>query len=236
MQGQHGCRVDVQKSIHYLTLAADQGHTQALFQLAVCLKDGQGVQENKIRSLYYFKAAAAKGHTESQYQTGLLLQSNEHHEAYTYFLQAVASNHLAAEYECIKYQIASDTDLSTCFLFCEHLVGQGSTEIQFILARLLETGLTGRQNCPKAYRYYTKLLGTHSVAKFHYTVLAESTAGALDTNKLKENYEACMSIHPKAKFYLARLLLKSECNESEARKAIALIEQYFPQALWSLHI
>ena len=225
--GYHGNNIDLPSSMHYLQIAAENNHQQAQYGFAISLLQGEDVPQDSTRALFYFKAAAARGHAESQYQSGLLILQNSSHEAYPYFMLAAAQDNPSAQFESIKYQIQFGRDLGRCLHFCEKLMVQGNDDVKFILARLFESGIAGRTNNSEAHRHYSQLANHHTAAKFHQSVLEEGVAGAQDLMAIKNNYEACLDKQPKAKLYLARLLLKEEPSKAESERAIQLIKDYY---------
>lgn len=85
------------QGLHNYKLAADRGHTDAQYQLALCYDMGlEGVHESKLNALKYYKLAADSGHTDSQYQLGLI---------YDLGVEGIAENRLMA---IRYYKLAAD--------------------------------------------------------------------------------------------------------------------------------
>lgn len=228
--GYHGCEINLSRSAHYLQLASENNHLQAKYLFAMCLLQGEGIAKDNTKALSLFKAAAVQRHTESQYQAGLLLLESSPYQAYRYFMQAAEHEHehAPAQYECIKYQIKFGRDLNECLIFCKKLHQQGNAELTYIAARLLETGIAGMTNKQQANQYYTQLVSSnHTGARLYQGIFLEEGA-IVDKNleAARTHYEECLDKQPKAKRYLARLLLQSSSDEQTQRRGIALLQDY----------
>jgi hypothetical protein len=61
-----GVARDAAEAVRCDRLAAEQGHAQAQFDLAVCYIDGQGVAKDEIEATQWFRKAADQGHAAAQ--------------------------------------------------------------------------------------------------------------------------------------------------------------------------
>ena len=52
-----GVSVDLQQAIHYFKLAADLGHSSALFKLGSCYDEGTGVAKDPAEAKKYYELA-----------------------------------------------------------------------------------------------------------------------------------------------------------------------------------
>lgn len=227
--GYHLCEINLSRAAHYLQLAADNHHTHAQYVFAKCLLQGEGVLQSDASALAYFEKSAMQGHPKSQYQAGLLLLHSNPTKAYRYFNRAAKTGYAPALYESIKYQIQHDCDLNDCLIFSTKLLYTGNNEEKFIAARLLDTGLGHQTDKQIAYNYYAQLVAAeHIFSKFYLAVLLEEGEVATrDLEAAKSYYEACLTHQPKAKLYLARLLLQYYGDQSHSISALDLIKDFF---------
>ncbi len=211
-QGSRGCPKDVLQSKYFFKLAATSGHTQAQFFFATQLKE----ENNYHEAISFFKLAADHGHCESQYQYALLTYNTNQHKAYSYYLKAANQNHSLAQQECIQYQIQFNRDLKECLGFCEKLAAQGNSKAQFLLARILDTGLIGTIDKKLAYDYYTLLARNgHFLAQYYCAILLERGFGVeRDLVIARKYYESCIEQCFGARLRLACLLLR-KINEQD---------------------
>ena len=56
--------------------AAEQGHTNAEYEVGMCYLDGDGVYEDEYEAAKWFRKAALKGHAEAQFELAELLEYN----------------------------------------------------------------------------------------------------------------------------------------------------------------
>ncbi len=221
--GTHECTVDIVQATHFFKLAAFSQHVKAQFMYAISLKE----EGNSIEAMRFFQSAADQGHCEAQYQFALLTSNSDRHKAYSYYLKAAQQNHTLAQYECIRYQIQFNRDLTSCLHFCETLTlsVQGNSEVQFLLARLLDTGLAGRIDKQQAYHYYLRLVQDgHTLAQYCCAILLERGIGvARDLGAARRYYEISLEQHFGARLRLACLLLR---QAEDAQRAIELLEYY----------
>jgi len=73
---QHGDGVPKsdQSSIHWLTLAAEQGDANAQCKLGLLYVDGKGVEENNEAAVKWFTLAAKQGYAQAQINLGFLYE------------------------------------------------------------------------------------------------------------------------------------------------------------------
>ncbi len=83
-----------EKAVHYLSLAAENGHTQAYIELANMYHDGEGVEKNYTQAAQLFTKAAEQGDTYSQrsladlYRLGRGVEQNDEKALHYYTLAA----------------------------------------------------------------------------------------------------------------------------------------------------
>ena len=71
-----GVPADMEEAGRYCKLAADKGHTRAMFNYGKMLSEGRGVPVNETEACRYYKMAADKGHRKAMNKyTHILSQS-----------------------------------------------------------------------------------------------------------------------------------------------------------------
>jgi len=82
--------------------AASLGHVSALFNLAVCYMEGDGVTADSAKAVRFLITAAEAGHKQSQYQLALCYKqgkgtASDKREAIRWFRKAAAQGHTVAQ-------------------------------------------------------------------------------------------------------------------------------------------
>lgn len=100
-QGGTSEREDLVEAIQWFEKAAEQGHAQAQYELALVYKLGRGTLQDYDAAARWFMAASRKDHAAAQYHMGRLYRIGEGVEldlvrAYAWFNRAAALGHGAA--------------------------------------------------------------------------------------------------------------------------------------------
>ena len=69
---------DYETAFSYFRQAAEQGHTNAEYEVGMCYLDGDGVNEDEYEAAKWFRKAALKGHEEAQFELAELLEYNHY--------------------------------------------------------------------------------------------------------------------------------------------------------------
>lgn len=90
------------QAVKYYHKAASLGHVSALFNLAVCYMDGDGVPANAAKAVRFLLKAAEAGHKQSQYQLALCYKQgkgvgSDKREAVYWFRKAAVQGHTVAQ-------------------------------------------------------------------------------------------------------------------------------------------
>ncbi len=199
---------------HFFKMAADRGHIEAQYQYAQ-LKEKDSPQD---ASRYYKKAADSR-HIEAQYRFAMLQEKIAPQIAYEYYKKAATKNHKLAQYACIRYQLKYQCDLEQCLYFCELLQNEKDFSFQFVLARLLDSGIAGKTDKKTAYSCYEIASKRgHQLALYYMAVLLEQGVELeieRNINLAIEYYRACPSDYFYARLRLAFLLLENKDPNSE---------------------
>ena len=210
------------KSIDTLSLSAN-------YFFGTLFQAGKNVNKDNLLAMKFFKKSADAGHAESQYQFALMSYSASLPDAYLYFKKAALQNHVLAKHQCIDYQIKFNCDLPVCLIFCENLFDQNNAQIQFLLARLLDTGIAGEKNKARALEYYFSLAANgNRLANYYCGIILEEGVGgvAQDLVEARHYYELCIDQCFEAQLRLACLLLTVGLKGDQA-EAIQLLQRYY---------
>ncbi len=131
--------------MHY-SLAAKQGHAEALNALGVLTLRGMGTVQNTEEAIRLFRQVVAQGNVDARYNLALALQrrgtDQDKEEANQLLEQAAAQGHATAQYDLgLKYKIGMEVDiniLKAISLF-RQAADQGHAEAQYTLAIILQS-------------------------------------------------------------------------------------------------
>ncbi len=134
---QNGRPPNLLKTRKWLAMAANQGHTEAQYELGILLKANFNRPED---ALYWLEQAACQQHREAQYQLAGLLKYLKHPKyAIHWFYQAACQNHREAQYE-LGILLKVDRNRSGDALYwLEQAARQNHREAQYELEDLLES-------------------------------------------------------------------------------------------------
>ena len=203
----------------------------ANYLLGRIFEEGAGVFVDTTRALQHYELAGT-GYPDANYRLGYIYElglkntlsstakfNSDKHKAYSYYLKAANQDHFLAKQKCVHYQIQFNCDLKTCVEFCETLTIQGDSRVQFLLARILDSGLIGTIggmapirsiDQKQAYHYYTILAQNgHFLAQYYCAILLERGIKVeRDLVIARQYYESCIEQCFEARLRLACLLLR----------------------------
>ncbi len=206
----------------------------ANYVFGLFLKDNGG--NNRLAAMAFLKKAADRGHIEAQYQFALLKGAESPQEAYAYYKKAAMENHPLAQRACITYQIVHNCDLALCLRFCCQLASEAKFSFNFVLARLLDSGIAGRMDKSAAYLHYLKAAQNgHKLASYYTaTMLAQGIGVNQDLALANQYYRNCLHDCFEAQLGLACLLLtyRSYCPDAQIvaekeKEATKLLKFYY---------
>ena len=96
LKGRGGMAVDVGSAIAWLEKAAENGHPDAAFDLAVLYLEGESVEKNSNQALIWITTAAEQGHTEAQFYLGLAYQQSNPENGVFWLKKAKNAGHAGA--------------------------------------------------------------------------------------------------------------------------------------------
>jgi TPR repeat protein len=73
----HGVEQSYEKAAEYYTMAAEQGHADAQYNLGVMYDNGHGVEQSYEKAAEYYTMAAEQGDAGAQYNLGAMYLSGE---------------------------------------------------------------------------------------------------------------------------------------------------------------
>ncbi len=95
---------DRKKAVHLFMMAAEQGHTLAQLNTAMCLMNGDGITQNRREALYWFVKAAGAGDARAiyfigdYYNAGYDVVEKDQEEAVRFYATSAMQEHPASLY------------------------------------------------------------------------------------------------------------------------------------------
>ena len=95
-------KYDYERAFKWFHMAAQQGHTEAQFNLGTLYYDGAGVVQNNKKAFKWFREAAAQGNAGAQHQLGFMYFNGEgvsknNQKAATWFRKAAEQGYARAQ-------------------------------------------------------------------------------------------------------------------------------------------
>lgn len=87
----------ISKAIKYLTLAANQSHIRAQYQLGMIYFNGFYTKQDIQKAIKYLTLAADRNHIESQHQLGMIYNEKSIDISFLYFTKAKKRGHHSAQ-------------------------------------------------------------------------------------------------------------------------------------------
>lgn len=208
---------------HLYKNAADKGHVPSQYFYGLLM------MQSEPDSAYAYLNKALSGHYTDAYYYLALLEKKKRLDtkAYQYFKQSIAHGKFILESKraCIAHQIEHQVELPLCLTFCAELFALSENAYQFILARLLDTGIAGTSHKERALGLYLELASrNHVLASFYAaTLLDHETSTAQELTQARAQYEHCYDYVLEAKLRLAALLLQ---ESTELLYAERLLKDY----------
>ena len=69
--GSNGVEQSYSKAAYWLERAAEQGHSDAQFNIGFFYSEGKGVEQSYSKAIYWYKKAAEQGNSSAQYNIGV---------------------------------------------------------------------------------------------------------------------------------------------------------------------
>ncbi len=171
---------------------AGRGDVNAQFNLARCLRDGKGVERDRVQAAHWFKAAAEQDLPEAQYCLGCMLleekaSTRSLKQAQRWFQQAATRGDANAQYETaegFRQGRGTTVDFGRAIAFFRMAADQGHVPAMFRLAGMFESGAGLREpklkDAASLYRRAAK--GGHAAAAHNYGIMLARGIG-VEANK-----------------------------------------------------
>lgn len=163
-----GSSQDLQKAVELLEKAAKLDHAEATYNLALCYKDGKGLEKDHKKAVEYLEKAAKLNHIEAMYHLGSaygfaasdFTVPQDFKKAAEWFEKAAQFNHPSALLslgEVHRYGLnGAAQDREKAFQCFEKAVQFGNHKALFSLASCYELGDGVKKDRKKAEEYYKK--------------------------------------------------------------------------------
>ncbi len=177
-----------ERAAHWFQQSANQGYTDAMFELGNLFYEGEGVRRDRPEAAYWYRLAGEKGHKEAQFKLGAMRESGDgvsvfHQEALEWYLKAAEQNHAKAQlaagrlYNSIRDGIKQDACLAA-FWF-RKAAAQGLAEAEYKLGHLYEWGGRGvKKDFAEAATWFRRAAENgHEYAQFELARFYEEGLG-----------------------------------------------------------
>jgi|GEM_PF-2858629 len=222
LQRNESIKISDREKQHYYKMAADQDHIASQYFYARSIFNADA-----LTAYHYLKKAAKANYSDAYYYFALLEKRHSESNAYVYFKKSIKSvkHVIESKKECINYQIKHNLSLDLCLQFCEELYSKGEKSFSFSLARLLDTGIAGKIDQPRALNIYIELAeSNHIMAMFFAGILLSNRNEAFfDFYHAQDFLTRCHQHIPEGKLRLACLLLQENVDINFAE---TLLEEY----------
>lgn len=166
--GRGGVTQNFEKAALWFREAADQGISNASYNLGVLYHQGLGVDRDLDRALYWYRESAKRGHPEAQYNLGIA------------YIEGIGTNY----------------DANIAAAFFESSANQGVVEAAYNLGLIHENALIGKSSKQEDALMWYKIAadGGSTDAKSALQGLANTLQiGMEDVNKMAERMQAIYS-------------------------------------------
>ena len=162
-----GVPQDKTEAARWFRKAAEQGHGEAQYRLAMLHLSGDGVPKDKAEAVRLFSKAAEQGHGEAQYRLAMLLLSGDGvrrdtAEATRLFRKAAEQGHAKAQFELAVRLFKGDDvpqDKAQAAEWHRKAAEQGLAEAQCSLGDMLSKGDGVPKDEVQAVEWYRKAAG-----------------------------------------------------------------------------
>lgn len=148
--------------VHYSN-AAELGHTEAQYQLAMAFKEGLGIHQNLEEAYKWFEKASEAGHKNALFEVGSYYyyrtdEKKDNKKAFEYLTKAAKEGHPDAQIILGKmYQVGDGTDVNifkSIHWFNEAAEKNNRAEAYLYLGQIYEEGKLIIQDEKKAFQKY----------------------------------------------------------------------------------
>ena len=129
---------DYSEAVKWYRKAAEQGRTDAQFNLGYCYDKGQGVSQDYTEAVKWYRKAAEQGNASAQCNLGYCYQfgqgvSQDYSEAVKWYRKAAEQGSASAQYNlglCYQYGHGVSQDYSEAVKWYRKAADQGDTDAQ----------------------------------------------------------------------------------------------------------
>lgn len=150
---------DIQKAIHYFTLAADKNNPNALFYLGLIYISGHFISPCFDKSLQYFSLAAKQNHILSIFVLGsIYINQMEINKGLKYYILAAELNCSEAQFNLGDLYIQGKfvtKDIDKAIHYFTLAANQNHSMAQYNLGIIYESNEYNTKNVDKSIYYYT---------------------------------------------------------------------------------
>ena len=160
--GTDGKTKNLAEAARYFTIAAEQGHKDAQFNLGDCYYFGEGVTQNYTDALKWFTPAAEQGHSIAQFNLGYFNDKGlgipkNLTEAVKWYTLSAKQGYLYAQFNlgvCYDHGLGVAQNYAEAVKWYRLAADQGHADAQFNLGVCYENGQGVTQNYAEAVKWY----------------------------------------------------------------------------------
>ena len=150
------------EAFNWFSAAAEEGNTDAIFNIGYCYENGFGVQKDYIEAAKWYKKAADLGHIMAKNNLGRIYlngwgTAKDYSEAFRLFKEAADAGYQLGQCNlgnCYLYGHGTPVNYTLALKYLQLASGQNVPEAMLLLGIIYETGQGVAVDKKKAFEYY----------------------------------------------------------------------------------
>lgn len=210
--------------------SAALGNSEAVYRMALCQRDGEGVQANEKKAAELMRRAANAGIVRAMYEYGVMLQAGagvraDANEAVGWYEKAAAQGDMDAIGKlgvCYKKGIGTAVDGNKAAKWLQMSADAGNMDAAVELGEMYYDGVLVKKDRDLAMRYYGQAAASGNVdAMFIAGVMLTENKARTDEEKEKAKQgfayicQGADKEDPRCEFYLGALLYNGTNTEKD---------------------
>ncbi|WP_429952364.1 tetratricopeptide repeat protein [Aeromonas veronii] len=204
---------ELPEEITALLKAAEQGDSDAQFNLGSIYDEGKGVEQNDSTAIEWYSKAAEQGYTDAQFNLGLMYEAGRgvvqsDHKAVEWYHKAAQQGDAEAQF-ClgVMYQKGKGVEQSnsTAVEWYHKAAQQGDVEAQYYLGLMYQRGEGVEQSDSSAIEWFSKAAEQGDTdAQFTLGMMYDEGRGVVQSHSMAVEYyhKAAEKGHSGAQFKL----------------------------------
>lgn len=155
---------DYTQAIQWFEKAAQMGHEDAQYELALCYHFGRGIQKSFQKAAHWYNQAAMKGHANSQYNLGYLYEkgqgvSKDYANAVFWYKKAALQGNVEAQFKlgvCYDNGLGVKKNFQEAAKWNKMAAEKGHVTAQYNMGLYYLSGQGVQKDIPRAKQWLTK--------------------------------------------------------------------------------